>query len=122
MDKSRENKVTFSVNLLFNLSWYREKNVIDQHSGTLWEAVTLTMLGRDKKVLFELLKEAKEMAFAEEEGHTIIYHCVGPEWRFYCKFITLNQKNLDLLDLQEEGDLSIQYYFLVISLIHYIKM
>uniref|UniRef100_A0A6B2LMM5 ATPase AAA-type core domain-containing protein n=1 Tax=Arcella intermedia TaxID=1963864 RepID=A0A6B2LMM5_9EUKA len=47
----------------------------------MWECVNLTMLGRDKHLLFKLLEEAKTMAMAEEEGCTVIYTAVGPEWR-----------------------------------------
>eukprot|EP01124_Arcella_intermedia_P000886 TRINITY_DN1046_c0_g1_i1.p2 TRINITY_DN1046_c0_g1~~TRINITY_DN1046_c0_g1_i1.p2 ORF type:complete len:135 (+),score=17.48 TRINITY_DN1046_c0_g1_i1:480-884(+) len=47
----------------------------------MWECVNLTMLGRDKHLLFKLLEEAKTMAMAEEEGCTVIYTAVGPELR-----------------------------------------
>jgi len=59
----------------------REKNVVDLNSGSPWETVTLTMLGRDKSVFINLLEEAKELALKEEEGSTIIYTALGPDWR-----------------------------------------
>ena len=59
----------------------REKSTIDLRSGNMWETVTLTMLGRDKSILLDLLLEAKNMALKEEEGVTIIYTCFGHEWR-----------------------------------------
>uniref|UniRef100_A0A6B2L512 Mitochondrial chaperone BCS1 n=1 Tax=Arcella intermedia TaxID=1963864 RepID=A0A6B2L512_9EUKA len=59
----------------------REKAVLDARTSSMWECVNLTMLGRDKHLLFKLLEEAKTMAMAEEEGCTVIYTAVGPEWR-----------------------------------------
>lgn len=37
----------------------REKQTIDLSSGSLWESVTLTMLGSRKETLFRLLEESK---------------------------------------------------------------
>ena len=59
----------------------REKSAIDLQSGSLWETVTLTMLGRDKQILIDLLNEAKDLALKEEDGTTIIYTSYGPDWR-----------------------------------------
>lgn len=55
--------------------------MIDLNSGTPWETVTLTALGRDKTVFRELLAEAKEMALSREEGKMVVYTSMGPEWR-----------------------------------------
>eukprot|EP01091_Cochliopodium_minus_P004519 TRINITY_DN1440_c0_g1_i2.p1 TRINITY_DN1440_c0_g1~~TRINITY_DN1440_c0_g1_i2.p1 ORF type:complete len:358 (-),score=85.51 TRINITY_DN1440_c0_g1_i2:59-1132(-) len=59
----------------------REKSAIDIQNGSLWETVTLTMLGRDKQILINLLNDAKQLALKEEYGTTIIYTCYGHEWR-----------------------------------------
>lgn len=61
----------------------REKNAATPGmvGGGMWEAVNLRMLGHEKKLLFDLLNEAKELALKAEEGRTIIYNTFGPEWR-----------------------------------------
>ena len=59
----------------------REKKVVDFNSGSLWESITLTTVGRDRRILLDMIEEAKEMALKEEEGTTIIYTAIGPEWR-----------------------------------------
>ncbi|XP_032232146.2 mitochondrial chaperone BCS1 [Nematostella vectensis] len=58
----------------------REK-MVDLTTGAPWETVTLTMLGRDKQVFFDLLDEARTMALAKTEGKTVMYIPMGAEWR-----------------------------------------
>ena len=41
----------------------------------------LTMVGRKRAVFQSLLEEAREMAMADGEGKTVMYTCVGAEWR-----------------------------------------
>ncbi len=59
----------------------REKNVVDMTSGNLWETVTLTTLGRNRKIFEDILEEAKHFALQKEEGHTVIYTTAGTDWR-----------------------------------------
>jgi chaperone BCS1 len=59
----------------------REKSMIDLNSGTPWETVTLTTVGRSHAIFQELLEEAKTMALKKEVGKTVIYSSMGPEWR-----------------------------------------
>lgn len=59
----------------------REKTMIDINSGTPWETVTLTAVGRSHKVFDELLEEARTKALKKEEGKTVIYTSLGVEWR-----------------------------------------
>ena len=59
----------------------REKQMVDLHSGSPWETVTLTSLGRDKTVFFEMLEEARKAALKSNEGKTIVYTAMGGEWR-----------------------------------------
>lgn len=62
----------------------REKQATSANSsGSIWEAVNLRMLGRDKQFLFDLLMEAKDLALHEEDGRTIIFNSFGPEWRVF---------------------------------------
>ncbi|XP_077473215.1 mitochondrial chaperone BCS1 [Stigmatopora argus] len=59
----------------------REKQMIDMNTGTPWESVTFTALGRDRKVFFNILQEARELALKQEEGRTVMYTAMGAEWR-----------------------------------------
>lgn len=59
----------------------REKQMVDLHSGSPWETVTLTSLGRDKTIFFAMLEEARKAALKSNEGKTIVYTAMGGEWR-----------------------------------------
>lgn len=59
----------------------REKNVVDLTSGSLWETITLTTLGRDRRLFEQMLNEARNLAVQKEEGSTVIYTTAGSEWR-----------------------------------------
>ncbi|KAG9349428.1 hypothetical protein JZ751_027871 [Albula glossodonta] len=59
----------------------REKQMVDLHTGTPWESVTFTALGRDRDVFFNILQEARELALKQEEGRTVMYTAMGAEWR-----------------------------------------
>ncbi|XP_018330663.1 mitochondrial chaperone BCS1 [Agrilus planipennis] len=59
----------------------REQHTLDLHMGTPWETVTLTALGRDKAIYFDILEEARQMALRQHEGKTIMYTALGSEWR-----------------------------------------
>ena len=37
----------------------REKQMIDLHTGTPWETVTLTAIGRNKQLFFDILNQCK---------------------------------------------------------------
>lgn len=59
----------------------REKQMVDMTLGAPWEAVTLTTIGRNRKVFYNLLDEAKELALQKQEGKTIMYTAMGADWR-----------------------------------------
>ncbi|XP_073971549.1 mitochondrial chaperone BCS1 isoform X2 [Rhodnius prolixus] len=59
----------------------REQHTLDLHMGIPWETVTLTSFGRDKKLYYNILEEARQMALAQTEGKTVMYTAMGPEWR-----------------------------------------
>lgn len=59
----------------------REKQMVDLHTGTPWESVTFTALGRDRQIFFNILQEARELALKQEEGRTVMYTAMGAEWR-----------------------------------------
>ena len=59
----------------------REKGMVDLHSGAPWETVTLTSLGRNKEIFYDMLDEAKSLALSQQEGKTIMYVPMGAEWR-----------------------------------------
>uniref|UniRef100_A0A8C2Q845 Mitochondrial chaperone BCS1 n=1 Tax=Cyprinus carpio TaxID=7962 RepID=A0A8C2Q845_CYPCA len=58
----------------------REKQMVDLHTGTPWESVTFTALGRDRQIFFNILQEARELALKQEEGrkkHFSYVHILG---------------------------------------------
>ena len=59
----------------------REKGMVDLHTGSPWETVTLTSLGWKRELFFEILAEAQKTALAKEEGKTVMYIPMGAEWR-----------------------------------------
>ena len=62
-----------SINLNFH-----ELGIIQIDIGFVFQ---LTMVGRKRAVFQSLLEEAREMAMADGEGKTVMYTCVGAEWR-----------------------------------------
>ena len=59
----------------------REKQMVDLHSGSPWETVTLTSVGRNKQIYFDMLEESRGRALQGHEGKTIMYTAFGSEWR-----------------------------------------
>ena len=59
----------------------REKQMMDFQTGVPWESVTLTAIGRNRSVYFDILEEAKQLALQKQEGKTIMYTALGAEWR-----------------------------------------
>ncbi|KAL1514359.1 hypothetical protein ABEB36_003628 [Hypothenemus hampei] len=59
----------------------REQHTLDLHMGVPWETVQLTAFGRDKRIYFNILEEARQMALKQHEGKTIMYSALGSEWR-----------------------------------------
>lgn len=46
----------------------REKQMVDLHTGTPWESVTFTALGRDRQIFFNILQEGN-LNREEATGH-----------------------------------------------------
>lgn len=59
----------------------REKSMIDLNSGSPWETVKLTIIGRKPYIFTELLKDAKNLAQQKEQGKTVVYMPQMTEWR-----------------------------------------
>lgn len=59
----------------------REQQTLDLHLGMPFETVTLTALGNQRQLFFDILEEAREMALAKTEGRTVVYISYGHEWR-----------------------------------------
>jgi len=59
----------------------REKQMIDFNKAAPFETVTLTAVGRNRNIYFNLLEEARHLALQRQEGRTVMYTAVGPEWR-----------------------------------------
>lgn len=45
------------------------------------ETVTLTAITRNKRIIQDMIEEAKNLAVSEEEGKTVVYTSWGHEWR-----------------------------------------
>lgn len=43
----------------------REKQMVDLHTGTPWESVTFTALGRDRQIFFNILQEGKGLHMSQ---------------------------------------------------------
>ncbi|PVU86448.1 hypothetical protein BB559_003741 [Furculomyces boomerangus] len=59
----------------------RETKMLDLVNGAPWETVTLTTLNRDREIFAEILENAQKRAIEQQEGKTVIFNSVGPEWR-----------------------------------------
>ncbi|XP_067143126.1 mitochondrial chaperone BCS1 [Centruroides vittatus] len=59
----------------------REQQTLDLHMGIPWETVTLTAIGKNKGLYYNILDEARKLAIKREEGKTIVYTAAGSEWR-----------------------------------------
>ncbi|KAI5454423.1 Complex III assembly protein translocase and chaperone [Naganishia albida] len=59
----------------------RDSKLMDLHSGTPWETITLTTLSRDRHLFPSLLSEARALADRGTEGKTVVYTAWGTEWR-----------------------------------------
>ncbi|ODO11840.1 hypothetical protein I350_00624 [Cryptococcus amylolentus CBS 6273] len=71
-------------------SWFqvkreRDSKLMDLHSGTPWETLTLTTLSTSRNLFSNLLSEARELAEASTEGKTVVYTAWGVEWRPFGK-------------------------------------
>ncbi|KAH9452983.1 hypothetical protein Pst134EB_016924 [Puccinia striiformis f. sp. tritici] len=88
----------------FRRAWFqvkreRDGKLIDLNSGTPWETLMLTTLSRDRKLLVDLLKEAKSCSMKTEEGKIVIYTSSGgTEWRPFGQPRTKRPLNSVVLD------------------------
>uniref|UniRef100_A0A0A9XI85 Mitochondrial chaperone BCS1 n=1 Tax=Lygus hesperus TaxID=30085 RepID=A0A0A9XI85_LYGHE len=55
--------------------------MVDLTSGTPWETVKLTLLGRNSQVFTELLKESRILAASKQEGKIQLYMPMMVDWR-----------------------------------------
>ena len=46
-----------------------------------WETVTLTTLGRHRKLFLDILENARHLAMEDYSGKTVMYTVIGTEWR-----------------------------------------
>jgi chaperone BCS1 len=63
----------------------RDSKLMDLHSGTPWETLTLTTLSTSRHLFAPLLTEARSLAEASTEGKTVVYTAWGVEWRPFGK-------------------------------------
>ena len=61
----------------------REKQMVNVQTGMPFESVTLTTLGRQQKLFYNILEEARQMALQNQEGKTLMYTAMGSEWRLF---------------------------------------
>lgn len=63
----------------------RDAKLMDLHSGTPWETLTLTTLSSFRYLFSQLLSEARALAESSTEGKTVVYTAWGVEWRPFGK-------------------------------------
>ncbi|KIY36774.1 mitochondrial chaperone BCS1 [Cryptococcus gattii E566] len=69
----------------FQVKRERDSKLMDLHSGTPWETLTLTTLSTSRDLFSSLLEEARTLAEASTEGKTVVYTAWGVEWRPFGK-------------------------------------
>ncbi|KAL1413681.1 Complex III assembly protein translocase and chaperone [Vanrija albida] len=69
----------------FQVKRERDAKLMDLHSGSPWETLTLTGLSSSRALLPGLLAEARELAEQSTEGKTVVYTAWGTEWRPFGK-------------------------------------
>ncbi|KAL3315139.1 mitochondrial chaperone [Cichlidogyrus casuarinus] len=68
-------------NRIIKVERVRASQTLQGASTAPFESVTLTTIGRDRKLFSSLLEEARSTALSKEEGWTPVYKAVGHEWR-----------------------------------------
>lgn len=71
-------------------SWFqvkreRDAKLMDLHSGSPWETLTLTTLSSSRHLFAKLLADARRLAEKSTEGKTVVYTAWGVEWRPFGK-------------------------------------
>ncbi|KAH9496147.1 mitochondrial chaperone [Bulinus truncatus] len=66
--------------------WHNKNLIIvernrDNKVMEVFETVTLTAFGRNREMFMNILSEARNLALLSNEGQTVMYSAVGPEWR-----------------------------------------
>ncbi|BEI83729.1 hypothetical protein CcaverHIS002_0403330 [Cutaneotrichosporon cavernicola] len=69
----------------FQVRRERDSKLMDLHSGTPWETLTLTGLSSSRTVLPSLLDEARALAERGSVGKTVVYTAWGVDWRPFGK-------------------------------------
>ncbi|OCF33300.1 mitochondrial chaperone BCS1 [Kwoniella heveanensis BCC8398] len=69
----------------FQVKRERDAKLMDLHSGSPWETLTLTTLSAYRGLFSSLLSEARALAEASTEGKTVVYTAWGVEWRPFGK-------------------------------------
>ena len=61
--------------------WIKVERTRENRLSEPWETVQLTTLGRQRKLFSDILDDAREMVLDEFAGKTVMYTCIGTEWR-----------------------------------------
>ena len=64
----------------FNGTWIQVERTRENRLSDPWETVKLTALGRHNTLFSDILEYAREMAFDEFTGKTVMYTLVGTQW------------------------------------------
>jgi len=59
----------------------REQQQVDVIGGVPWETVTLTTFGRKRKLLLNMVENARDEVLSRHVGMTTTYTCTGSDWR-----------------------------------------
>jgi len=58
----------------------RDSNLTDLTNGGFIESITVTMLGKNRKQITNLINDAMDLYYAKDEGKTVVYTNCGGSW------------------------------------------
>ena len=62
-------------------TWIKVERTREQRMAEPWETVQLTALGNNRGLFVDILDDAREIALEEFAGKTVMYTCIGTDWR-----------------------------------------
>lgn len=65
----------------FNRTWVKVERTRENRLSEPWETVQLTTLGKNTDLFNEILEDARTLALEEFSGKTVMYTCIGLEWK-----------------------------------------
>jgi len=76
----------------------RDSNATDLTNGGFFETIRITLLGRNRNAIQNLIKDAMDLAYSKDEGKIVIYVSNGGHWS---KFASRGARKLDSVILEQ---------------------